>query len=421
MTSGSRSSTSPDDELRLPRPPGVMRRFWARHPRIADVLVAGVCLLVSLVPATSFRGDGDAVGIARYWPMTGPVVVGIVILGCASLLLRRRFPRAVFVLAVVVAHAYLLAPVAVGGLLLCMSAYSLAVYRSTRACLIGVGIALGSLATSAAVLGLTGVIGPAIAWNAVIGEAVVTTIGALIGTNVGNRKRYVAALIDRSRQLVVERDQQTQLAAASERERIARELHDIVAHSLTVMVALAEGVAASTEMDRARPGATAIATTGREALRDMRATLGVLRDPDAAPLAPLARDTAAETIASARAAGFDATLTVAGERPELSSAVQLAISRIAQEAVTNAIRHARGATRIDLRIAYEPASVTITVTDDGEPLDAPPVATGGYGLRGLRERVELTGGAVEAGPAPGRGWRVRAVLPLEQENHDESS
>lgn len=420
MSPGSRSPSSDDDELRLPRPPGVLRRFWARHPVFADILTALACLLFSLVPATSFTDRWDeAVGIGRHWPTTGPVVMVVIVLGCASLLLRRRYPTVVFVGAVATALAYLLAPVATGGPILGIAAYTLAVHRSTRACLIGVSVALGIIAPTAAVLGFAGAIAPAIAWNSVVGEVLAALIGTLIGANVGNRHRYVAALIDRSRQLVIERDQQARLASAAERDRIARELHDIVAHSLTVMVALAEGVAASSDIDRARPGATAIASTGREALRDMRATFGILRSDDAAaPLAPLARDTTAETVASARAAGFDATLTVSGDRPDLASGVQLAVSRIVQEGVTNAIRHARGADRIEVRIAYRADAVDVEIDDDGETVAPAPSAGAGYGLRGLRERVALAGGTVAAGPRIGRGWRVRARLPLGQENHD---
>ena len=114
-------------------------------------------------------------------------------------------------------------------------------------------------------------------------------IGALIGANVGGRKRYVEALIERSRQLTIERDQQAQLATAAERTRIAREMHDIVSHSLTVIVALSEGAAATTETERARSAARTAADTARGALTEMRAMLGVLRTDDtgSAPLAPL--------------------------------------------------------------------------------------------------------------------------------------
>ncbi len=418
MTSGSRSS-SLGDELRLPRAPGVFRRFWARHPVFADILITGLCLLFSLVPVSAFDPpNSQTTGRIAASPATAAVVVSIVVLGCFALLLRRRLPTTVFVASVVVAHAYLLAPLPIGGPLLFVTTYSMAVYRSTRACLIGGGIALGSLYLNATVLGATGAAAWSVAGNTMLGETIAVVIGSLIGANVGNRKRYVDALIAYSRRLIIERDQQSQLAAASERDRIARELHDIVAHSLTVMVALAEGVAASTDIDRSRPGAVAIATTGREALRDMRATLGVLRDAEAAPLAPLVRDTTAETIASARAAGFDARLTVVGDAAGTSAGILLALSRIVQESVTNAMRHGRSVRRIDVTVSYTADEVAVRVDDDGDPV--PPTnldtGSGGFGLRGVRERVELAGGTVEAGPRRVRGWTVSARLPRTEED-----
>lgn len=422
MNRRGRSSSAPEDELRLPRLPGVLRRFWTRHPVLADVLIAGACLLLSIVPAGAFEPRaGEAPGVATMWPGIGVAVVGVVAAGCLALLARRRWPVVVFVGAVVVAHAYLLVPLPLGGPLLCVATYSLAVYRSVRACIIGVAAGLVLLAGVALLGAATGLIPWNIAWNAMAEQAFMALVGGLIGANVGNRKRYVEALIERSRQLAVERDQQAKLAAASERERIARELHDIVAHSLTVMVALAEGVAASTDIERSQPGANAIATTGREALRDMRATLGVLRDDDDAPLAPLLRDTTVETVASARSAGWDAELTVIGEPGDVGTGTLLAVSRIVQEGVTNAMRHARGASRINVVIAYRPDAVEVSVTDDGDLIggssgvagDAGP--SGGYGLRGVRERVELAGGTVTAGVCGSRGWRVQATLPREKE------
>ncbi len=415
MTTGSRSPTSAEGELRLPRPPGLLRRFWARHPVLADVLIVAACLLASAVPVVSVSplSPGRPGATDDAWTSGWPVLAAVVVLGCLALLVRRRFPVAVFIAAVVTAHSYLLSPIPLGGPLVAVATYTLAVYRGTRTCLLAVGFGLSTLSLLAGTLGATGVISAEIAWNSIVGEAVMMLIGGLIGANVGARKRYVEALIEQSRTLVVERDQQAQLAGAAERERIARELHDIVAHSLTVMVALAEGVAASADADRARPGAEAIAATGREALRDMRATLGVLRDPSTAPLAPLTRDTTRETVAAARAAGYDARLTVVGAAADASSTTQLAVSRIVQESVTNVLRHAAGATRIHVDIRHEADAVSVTVTDDGAPVP-PPREAAGFGLRGVRERVELAGGTVVAGPADDQGWIVRARIPREE-------
>ncbi|OAH51976.1 hypothetical protein AYL44_04420 [Microbacterium oleivorans] len=350
---------------------------------------------------------------SREWRQVLPALSIVVVLGCLALLLRRRYPLIVFASSYVVALAYMFAPAPINGPLLLVATYSVAVYVSSRAALVGVAIGMAVLASAGFVLTATGVSSTTVVWGSLVNEALNAVIGGLIGANVGSRARYVTALIDHSQRLVVERDQQAQLAAAAERERIARELHDIVAHSLTVMVALAEGVAASKDAAQARPGAEAISATGREALRDMRATLGVLRDADAAPLAPLVRDTTAETVASARAAGFETHLTVVGE-PDVPTATRLAVSRIVQEGVTNVLRHARAATRIDVDIRYTDEGVTVSVVDDG--LSAPiPSAAGGFGLQGVRERVEFAGGTVTAGPGEQRGWTVRAWLPREEQ------
>ncbi len=415
MITGSRGDASPEAEPRLPRPPGVLRRFWARHPVLADIAIAGFCLLLSVAPVIALpdRAVADDRIDPQTWDRIWPVLASVVVLGSFALLVRRRNPVGVFAITVLVAAAYLFSPVSLGGPLVGIATYTVAVYRGNRVCLIAVGAGLSLLVVVAGALGFSGIIAPDIAWNVLIGEALLMLIGGLIGANVGGRKRYVEALIAHSRRLLVERDQQAQLAAAAERERIARELHDIVAHSLTVMVALAEGVAASKDAAHARPGAEAISATGREALRDMRATLGVLRDADAAPLAPLVRDTTAETVASARAAGFETHLTVVGE-PDVSTATRLAVSRIVQEGVTNVLRHARAATRIDVGIRYTDEGVSVSVVDDGLSASIPSAA-GGFGLQGVRERVELAGGTVTAGPGEQRGWTVRALLPREEQ------
>ncbi|THE07285.1 two-component sensor histidine kinase [Microbacterium oleivorans] len=347
------------------------------------------------------------------WLRVLPFLGVMVVLGCLSLLLRRRHPILVLGAAYLVALAYLFTPDPITGPLVLVATYSVAVHVSTRATLVGVGIGTVVLVGTGICLASAGAISTAVLWGSIVNEALNAVIGGLIGTNVGSRARYVAALIDHSRRLVVERDQQAQLASAAERERIARELHDIVAHSLTVMVALAEGVAASRDAERSRPGVEAIAATGREALRDMRATLGILRDPAEAPLAPLARDTTAETVASARAAGFDTRLVVSGDPAGLDSRTQLAVSRIVQESVTNILRHASGATRIDVVIRHEPEGVSVAVRDDGFPVTAPQDSPG-FGLRGLRERVELTGGTVSAGPRHPHGWSVTAHIPRQE-------
>ncbi|MFY9713140.1 MAG: histidine kinase [Microbacterium sp.] len=403
-----------DEELRLPRAPGVIRRFWARHPIVADVLIALLCLTLSLVPARMVApyapGDSSAAAVdaAPALVLQSVLISLVVVAACALLMRRRQWPVAAFVAAVAVSVSYLFVSVPTGGPLLLVTSYSLAVYRSPRACWRGLAIALASLAALAFALERTGVITFQIAANAVIGELVLGLIGALIGINVGGRRRYIEAVIDRSRQLLVERDQQAQLAAAGERARIAREMHDIVSHSLTVIVALSEGAAATPDHERARVAATASAATARSALTEMRAMLGVLRD-DASPLplAPLEPVQPHDTVASAQRAGYPVKLAVSG-KADVSPAVAHVIARIVQEGVTNAMRHAPAATAISVHLDHTPEAVTVEIFNDGVVESA---GTGGFGLRGLSERAAHVRGRLHSGPAAGGRWSLRADLP----------
>jgi signal transduction histidine kinase len=402
----SRSTSAREDEgLRLPRPPGVLRRFWARHPVVADVLIALVCLLLSLVPAGV---------ITRELPMPVAIGVGIlvpaaVVAVCATLLWRRKRPLVPFVASFALEAAFLFALQPIGTPALLVSCYSLAVYRSSRAAWTGFGIALASLAALDGLLLLTGAITLQIAANAVLMSLVLGLIGTLIGVNVGGRKRYLAAVIDRSRQLLVERDQQAQLAAAGERARIAREMHDIVSHSLTVIVALSEGAAATPDPEQARSAASSAADTARSALTEMRAMLGVLRADDSpSPLAPLEPTPPQETVSQAQRAGFPVTLSVTGA-DSLSPALSHAIGRVVQEGVTNAMRHAPTATSIEVRLIYTPDAVMVEILNDGV---AGPVGTSGFGLRGLAERAAHSGGTITSEPVDGGRWRLHAELPV---------
>lgn len=402
---GSRSTPVREDEgLRLPRPPGVLRRFWARHPVVADVLIALLCLLLSLVPAGV---------ITRDLPM--PLAIGVAILvpaavvaACATLLWRRARPLVPFAATFALEAGFLFALQPIGSPLLLVASYSLAVYRSSRAAWTGLGIGLASLAAFSGLLTVSGAITLQIAANAVIMSLVLGLIGTLIGVNVGGRKRYLAAVIDRSRQLLVERDQQAQLAAAGERARIAREMHDIVSHSLTVIVALSEGAAATADAEQARAAASASAETARSALTEMRAMLGVLRADDSPlPLAPLAPTPPQETVVHAQRAGYPVTLSVSGGA-ELSPAAAHAVGRIVQEGVTNAMRHAPGATSIAVRLVYTADAVTVEIVNDGV---AGAVGTSGFGLQGLAERAAHAGGSMISEPLEGDRWMLRAELP----------
>lgn len=417
MIVASRSSSSLEDELRLPRAPGVFRRFWSRHPLTVDIIVTVLCLFFSLVPSAAFDPSRvrEPSALTVFWPVTAPVLVTLVVAGCATLLVRRRWPLLPLVAAFVVSLAYLLAPLPAGGPLLLVAAYNAAVYRSTRASVVGLVIGMSVLSAVVAALGLTGAISANIAWNAIVGEALMGLIGGLIGANVGNRRRYVAAIIQRSHQLVIERDQQAELSAAAERTRIAREMHDIVSHSLTVIVALADGASATTDADRARAATEQVGETARTALREMRAMLGVLREGESAsalaPLAPVDDEAVMAAVDGARRAGFPVSLRTSGDG-EPSNAIRLAVARLVQEGLTNAMRHAPGATRIDIDVTTTDADVTVTVRNDGVTA---PQTVGGYGLRGLRERVGHVGGELSAEPDGPDRWILRARIPRSME------
>ncbi|WP_460783057.1 sensor histidine kinase [Microbacterium tumbae] len=400
-----------EEELRLPRAPGVIRRFWARHPVLADVLIVVICLFLSAAPATVFRTTyTNGVTVSETTLITSNIALTVALLIACGLLLRRRsWPVTAFIASSAVSAAYLLTGVPTGPPLGLVTSYSLAVYRSTRAAWIGFAASTAAFSLLAALLAAAGIVPFQTALNFVLSELIGTLIGTLVGANVGGRKRYLEAIIDRSRQLLVERDQQGQIAAAAERSRIAREMHDIVSHSLTVVVALSEGAAATPDPDRARAASTAAAATARDALTEMRSMLGVLREGDAdAPLAPAEPVSPDATVLAAQRAGFPVVLTTRGDAAS-APAVDYAIGRIVQEGVTNAMRHAPGATAISVRIDRAADGVVVEIGNDGA---VPSSDAGGFGLRGLAERAAHVGGSLTAGPdGPGR-WRLRARLPM---------
>jgi signal transduction histidine kinase len=239
----------------------------------------------------------------------------------------------------------------------------------------------------------------------------------LLGVSVRHRRNSLSALTQRAEQLERERDQQATIAAAAERTRIAREMHDVVAHSLSVMVTLSEGAALkqAAEPDRAEVAMRQVAATGHQALDEMRRLLGVLRTEDAPrdrqPQPGMGQlDGLFDQI---RATGLAAGLTVTGIPAAMPPGAELTVYRIVQEALTNTLNHAVGPTRVSVDVAYRPDSVTVDVRDNGAGRAGQPERmTPGHGLAGMRERAAVYGGTVSAGRDPGGGWRIRARLPI---------
>jgi len=227
----------------------------------------------------------------------------------------------------------------------------------------------------------------------------------LLGVFV-HARRQAAALAERNAELERQADQ----AVAAERARIARELHDIVAHHLSVVVLQAAGARAS-----GKPAAGAlekIERSGREALTEMRRLLSVLREPrELTGLTPQPGVGELAALAeSVRAAGLTVDLVVDGDHGALPAAVDVSAYRIVQEALTNVLKHA-GPARAEVAVGCADGAVTIEVTDDGPGATAAG-ESGGQGLTGMRERVAIFGGELRAGPRPGGGYAVRARLPL---------
>jgi signal transduction histidine kinase len=247
-----------------------------------------------------------------------------------------------------------------------------------------------------------------------------TVIAALFtGLTVASGSRYLAWMDERARRLAIERDQQTAIAAAAERTRIARELHDIVSHSLSVVITLADAAAVVSQSDPDREVMSEVSQAGRQALSDLRAMLGVLRTDDRpAELAPQPGVPELSVLLErVRATGLTVDFDVEGTPFPVGAAAGLTVYRIVQEALTNTIRHA-GARRALVAIRYDEPLIEVRVADDGTAgAGRPPEHDGhrGHGIDGMRERAALHHGSLSAGPVPGGGWLVRTVLRLDRQ------
>jgi signal transduction histidine kinase len=374
-----------------------------RHQILVDSFLAGFLLLLSA---------------GQMWQ--SPLHDGLTSLLLAGpVAFRRKIPVTAFVIAQAAALVQIVSGHLTGALLaMFVLLYTVAAYRPRR-------ISVTTLCACVALSGAAGLIfGPfpaglqfdrrLIVAGMVFGGSVLTAW--VLGDSMRYRRGYYAALEDRAARLEAERDAQAKVAAAAERARIARELHDVIAHHVSVMVVQADGAAYAL---RSSPQTTetalhAISATGRQALREMRHLLGVLRtDGDRAQLAPVpGLGELRELLEQARAAGLAVTYTLSGTPRDLPEGAELAAYRVVQESLTNTRKHAGLAASAAVRLRYEPDGLTVEVTDDG--LASPTPGSGGHGLAGLRERIEMYGGTVRAGPLAGGGFGVVAHLPCPQ-------
>ena len=351
--------------------------------------------------------------------MTGPRAAVFVsyLVAVAALAVRRRFPLGA---AIVVSIALTVEWLAFGApegfgvfATLVIAGYSVAAHEDRRHALAG----LGALAVTGVVWSWRDPVNTNLSDHVQSAEWLAPVVIAwLLGAYLRTRRLYVSALSERAERAEREREERTEAAVASERARIARELHDIVAHSVSVMVVQAE---AADEMldrdrpDRARAPVWKIQETGRAALTDMRRMLGILREVDSGPaLTPQPGIANLELLlAKVRESGLPVELEVAGEPEPLPPGIDLSAYRIVQEALTNALKYA-GQAHVRVAVRYVPGALELEVSDDGP--GRANGSDGGHGLVGMRERVALFGGELDAGPAPGGGYVVRARLPLKE-------
>ena len=298
-----------------------------------------------------------ALSVPQVITPTGGILVPALVLYTAQavlLVFRRQYPFGVFwlIFVLVVVTADLSSP-GLYGIALLVAFYTVAAYKPLR------GVVLAAVTLEAWVV-LINFVGSAVKERAraasLLANSALIAAAGFAGYSARTRRAYLEAAQDRAGRLERERDQQAQLAAAAERARIAREVHDIVAHNIAVMIALADGAAYTAETN---PGQAAsvmgqVSATGRSALGEMRRLVGVLREPATPGHAPQpGLDDLEELIASVRAAGLPARLTVTGPPFAVPPSAQLALYRITQEALTNTLKHAPGATA-EVRVAYRP-------------------------------------------------------------------
>jgi signal transduction histidine kinase len=393
-----------DPVAEVPRGSATGSRVWSRglqaaaeHPHAID---AALALVVAVAGLT---GDGLTHRDVSVWILTFMLA--------SPLVLRRRFPVATFVVVAWVAFAqWLLNLQLVADLALPIALFTVADERPRRpaigaAAVLEVGAALATLKWSDAYDGLRTFL--------FLSGLVVAAL--IAGVYLRARRVYVASLLERADRLETERDQQAQLAAAAERSRIAREMHDVIAHSLAVIIALVDGARAKVGRDPAQAddALANVADLGRQTLDDTRRLLGVLRSSSGDEgLAPQPGITEIDDLVrQAAGTGLETRLRIDGEPFPVAPGPALSAFRIIQEAITNTLKHAVNARRVDVVLTYEGHVLEIEVTDDGAPTDeGVAVGRGGFGLGGMRERAALYDGSLVAGRNACGGWTVAARL-----------
>ena len=376
-----------------------VERAVAQHPLLSDLGIAITIAVAGIIGLWSQnRLDG------RELAFTFAL--------CLPLLLRRRQPMLVFaVLALIAGVQWLIADPQLADAALLVALYGVAL-RGNLIELALAGVVMGAGAVMAAAKWAPS--DPVKVW---IGLSALVVAAGVFGISIRQRRALLASLHERAARLEFERDQEGRLAAAAERNRIAREMHDIVAHNLSVMIALADGAsyALGSSPERTAKATEQISATGRDALVEMRRLLGILRDePSPQPLAPQpGLGELEQLVERIRTAGVPVELAIEGDPQRLSEGIQLTIFRVAQEALTNTLKHAIRPTEVCLRVRCDPDRVELEATDTGAQSQRAPGE--GRGLRGMRERAFAYGGDLQTGPQAEGGWRVHMYLRPSQD------
>lgn len=371
------------------------------------------------------------VGFGFLWVMEAEMsrgsrfaAVPIVLALGTTVALRRRVPEKMLLLAIACGVAQMATSVKpnLADFAMLVIVYTVAVASSRRASRFALGVAI-SAAPLAALRWPHSEQGW---WEDVVSAVFVSipfVLAWVLGDSIRTRRAYYAQLEERAARLEKEREAQSKVAVAAERARIARELHDVVAHNVSVMVVQADGAAyvMDASPEQARQALETISGTGRQALAEMRRLLGVLRtgepgeENDYVPQPDV--EQIDELVEQVRGAGLPVDFKVVGSPRQLPSGVELTAYRIVQEALTNTRKHGGPDVGASVRLTYFDDGLGLLVEDDGRGAQRELYQDGGadgsgHGLIGMRERVGMVGGTLDAGPRPGGGFRISALLPL---------
>ncbi|WP_409467838.1 sensor histidine kinase [Streptomyces sp. HC307] len=401
-----------------------LRQADRAHPWVLDILVVVVAVVMFCLPDLLNEGEADGPPRLRLM-LTEPPLAATLALQAGlvlPLLWRRRKPLVAFgAIAAVFLLQWSLGAVLRADIALFIALYSLALHGRLRQLPWA-----GAVMAGAMVLVALRVSHAVSVWDALFFLLGTATAALALGLVIRFRRAQLAGLRERAAQLEIERDQRSRLATATERARVAREMHDIVGHNLAVIVSLADAGAYATDTapERGKEALNLIGDTGRQALGELRRVLGVLREaadnPSSGPLlSPQPGIMDIDMLcAGVRAAGPEVVYRTVGDMDTLDKGVQLAAYRIVQEALTNALKHAGADTRVSLSIVVEDTRLEIRVQDTGPSGPNKPPNEEGHGLVGMRERAALYGGTVSAGPAAGGGWSVQVTLDLTPQGGD---